>query len=56
MNHTLAALARGWVITAREPVRAREDDDPGGQCDEDGVNTLFPIGNGPEGLIADPGE
>lgn len=33
----------------------REDDDPAGQCDEDGVNTLFPIGNGPGCMIADAG-
>jgi hypothetical protein len=35
-----------------------EDDDPSGQCDEDGINTDFAVafGGGPGCKISDPGE
>ena len=33
-----------------------EEDDPAGQCDEDGINTAHPISDGPGCSIGDPGE
>lgn len=35
---------------------ADEDDDPSGQCDEDGINTAYQAAGGPGCPIADPGE
>jgi len=39
-----------------EDADADEDDDPSGQCDEDGINTAFHPFGGPGCPISDPGE